>query len=198
MVADRRSGAARRPTAAAGRPGSPGTHVDHERVVSLLGPVVTAAHLDLEDVEVRSAGRRRIVRVLVDGERGVSLDQVAEVSRSVADALDESDVLGDTPYTLEVSSPGVDRPLTLPRHWRRNVGRLVVAHSGGTDLTGRISSADEEGVELDLEPGLRRLPYSTISRAVVQVEFRSVAGVEDGLEGDDADDDQADAAALEE
>jgi ribosome maturation factor RimP len=164
-------------------------------VVSLLGPVAAAAHLDLEDVEVRSAGRRRIVRVLVDGERGVSLDQVAEVSRAVADALDESDVLGDTPYTLEVSSPGVDRPLALPRHWRRNVGRLVVVHSGGTDLTGRISSADDEGVELDLEPGLRRLPYGTISRAVVQVEFRSVADVED-LE-DLGDDDQADDAAPE-
>ena len=153
-------------------------------MLSLLGPVVSAAHLDLEDVEVRSAGRRRIVRVLVDGERGVGLDQVAEVSRAVSDALDGSDVLGDTPYTLEVSSPGVDRPLTLARHWRRNVGRLVVVHSGGTDLTGRISSADEEGVELDLEPGLRRLPYSTISRAVVQVEFRSAAALEESPESD--------------
>lgn len=151
-------------------------HVDHERVLSLLRPVVGAAHLDLEDVEVRSAGRRRIVRVLVDGDHGVSLDQVADLSRSVSDALDGADVLGDTPYTLEVSSPGVERPLTLPRHWRRNVGRLVAVHTAGADLTGRISSADEGSVELDLEPGLRRLSYQDISRAVVQVEFRSVTG----------------------
>jgi ribosome maturation factor RimP len=134
---------------------------------------VHAAHLDLEDVEVRSAGRRRIVRVLVDGDGGVSLDQVAALTQAVSDVLDRSDVLGDAPYTLEVSSPGVDRPLTLPRHWRRNVGRLVLVRTGGEELLGRIGSADEHGIELDLEPGLRRLTYSAVSRAVVQVEFRT-------------------------
>lgn len=168
MVTDRRAGA--------GRAGTPSAaHVDRERALALLGPVVAAAHLDLEDVEVRSAGRRRIVRVLVDGERGVSLDQVADLSRSVSDTLDGSDLLGDTPYTLEVSSPGVDRPLTLPRHWRRNVGRLVTVATAAGDLTGRISAVDEQGVELDLEPGLRRMGYQDISRAVVQVEFRSAS-----------------------
>lgn len=154
-------------------------HVDHDRVLALLTPVVRAARLELEDVEVRSAGRRRVVRILVDGEHGVTLDEIADVSRSVSDALDEVDLLGDTPYTLEVSSPGVDRPLTLPRHWRRNIGRLVtVTPVAGPELTGRITSADDTGAELDLEPGIRRVDYSGVAHAVVQVEFRPVDGAD--------------------
>lgn len=173
MAADRR-----RPSEP-GQVGSRGPkhpeRVDHDRIVALLTPVVRSARLELEDVEVRAAGRRRVVRVLVDGERGVSLDEIAEVSRSVSDALDATDALGEQPYTLEVSSPGVDRPLTLPRHWRRNVGRLVaVTPHNGPPLTGRITSADENGAEVDLEPGVRRVGYDTVARAVVQVEFRAV------------------------
>ena len=149
--------------------------VDRERVVAVLATVVTGAHLDLEDVEVRSAGRRRIVRVLVDAEHGVSLDEVAAVSREVSQALDDSDVLGEQPYTLEVSSPGVDRPLTLPRHWRRNTGRLVqVTLRADAPVTGRISAVDEGGVDLDLEPGTRRVAFEQVARAIVQVEFRDV------------------------
>lgn len=172
MAADRR-----RPSDPS-RPGSRGdqhpVRVDHDRIVSLLTPVVRAARLELEDVEVRAAGRRRVVRVLVDGDHGVSLDEIADVSRSVSDALDAADALGDQPYTLEVSSPGVDRPLTLPRHWRRNVGRLVsMTPRTGPEVTGRITSADETGAEVDLEPGIRRVDYDSLARAVVQVEFRA-------------------------
>lgn len=176
MAADRRRSSD--PTRVGSRgPRRAADHVDHDRVVAVLAPVLRAARLELEDVEVKAAGRRRVVRILVDGEHGVTLDEIAEVSRAVSDALDETDLLGDAPYTLEVSSPGVDRPLTLPRHWRRNVGRLVtVTPRSGQDLTGRITVADDTGAELDLEPGLRRIDYATVEHAVVQVEFRPLDG----------------------
>ena len=104
------------------------------RVLALLEPVVSAAGFDLEDLTVSAAGKRSIVRVLVDKDGGVTLDDVADVSRLVSEALDVADeqdpTLLGTSYVLEVSSPGVDRPLTEPRHWRRNVGRLVSATPG--------------------------------------------------------------------
>lgn len=149
------------------------------RLVQLLEPVVTGVGHDLEDVSVSPAGRRSVVRVVVDSDDGVSLDDVAEVSRVVAAALDEldsaePDVLGGS-YVLEVSSPGVDRPLTAPRHWRRSVGRLVTAAlRDGVDVTGRVRSADDEpsgGVRLDVDGSPRELPYVQLSRGTVQVEF---------------------------
>lgn len=173
----------RRPASTSRPPGprsAPG--IDRERLLAVLEPVVAQARLDLEDVEVRTAGRRRIVRVLVDGENGVSLDEVADVSHAVSEALDATDVLDEAPYTLEVSSPGVDRPLTLPRHWRRNRGRLVrVVLAGGEEVTGRIVTVDDAGVELGLDPGTRRIAYEGVGRAVVQVEFRAPddAGVDE-------------------
>jgi ribosome maturation factor RimP len=104
--------------AAAGR-------ADAEQVAALARPVVGAAGLDLEGVKITMAGRRRLVRLVVDGDGGVSLDDIALVSRELSAVLDASPVLGEQPYTLEVSSPGVDRPLTERRHWRRAIGRLV-------------------------------------------------------------------------
>lgn len=153
------------------------------RLLQLLGPVVEGAGLDLEDVTVTAAGRRSIVRVVVDQDGGVPLDDVADVSRVVSDALDELDaaepgMLGAS-YVLEVSSPGVDRPLTAPRHWRRNVGRLVRAvgrsdGKGGPDVTGRVvRAADDEGgaVVLDVDGSEVALPYAELARGLVQVEF---------------------------
>src|SRR6266851_2885193 len=108
-----------RPQAA--RPAEP------ERLTSLLEPVVRSAGLDLESVRISAAGRRWLLRVVVDADNGPGLDEIALVSRSVSAELDASGVMGQAAYTLEVSSPGVDRPLTEPRHWRRAVGRLVYA-----------------------------------------------------------------------
>ena len=143
------------------------------RVRTLVEPVVRDAGFDLEDLTVSAAGKRSVVRLLVDRDGGVSLDDVADVSRVVSDALDDADeqdpTLLGTSYVLEVSSPGVDRPLTQPRHWRRNVGRLVrVALRDGGTAEGRISAADEEAVTLD---GTRVLPYAEVARGSVQVEF---------------------------
>ena len=142
------------------------------RVADLLRPVVTATGYDLEDVVVTPAGKRRLLRVVVDRDGGVSLDDVAELSRAAAEALDASEVMGDTPYVLEVSSPGVDRPLTEPRHWRRAIGRLVRASlRDGGQVTGRVLAADERAVSLDTERGPATFSYPELVRGVVQVEF---------------------------
>jgi ribosome maturation factor RimP len=151
--------------------------VDEDRIAAVIQPVVAAAGMDLESVRVTAAGRRRLLRVVVDSDRGVSLDDAAAVSRELSAALDTVAVMGDFPYTLEVSSPGVDRPLADPRHWRRAVGRLVrvtVTDSGGARaVSGRISAADAVGVTLDVEgdPKTRRFPYALLGPGAIQVEF---------------------------
>jgi ribosome maturation factor RimP len=149
-----------------------GGSVDEGRIADVIRPVVAAAGMDLESVRVTAAGRRRLLRVVVDSDRGVSLDDAAAVSRELSAALDAVAVMGDFPYTLEVSSPGVDRPLTDRRHWRRAVGRLVqvtVTDSGA--VTGRIVSADADGVILDVEGTRRRFRYAALGAGAVQVEF---------------------------
>jgi len=155
------------------RPGA--SPVDDRRLAGLIEPVVAAAGLDLESVRVTVAGRRRLLRVVVDGDHGVSLDDAADVSREVSAALDATDVMGDVPYTLEVSSPGVDRPLTEPRHWRRAAGRLVRVKTGtaGT-VRGRVLTADADGVTLDVEGADRRFGYGDLGPGAVQVEFGRV------------------------
>jgi ribosome maturation factor RimP len=146
--------------------------VSRQRVHDALAPVVAAAGYDLEDVSVTAAGRRSVVRVIVDRDGGIDLDAVAEVSRSVSDALDASDVMGQAPYVLEVTSPGVDRPLTEPRHWRRAAGRLVRVSAGGAgQVTGRISEADDDKVTLDVDGDVHTVAYSDLGPGHVQVEF---------------------------
>ncbi|GGQ38007.1 ribosome maturation factor RimP [Actinomadura coerulea] len=117
----------------------------------LLAPVMAEAGYDLEEVDVRPAGRRRLVRVVVDADGGIGLDDIARLSETTSELLDGSDVMGSSPYVLEVTSPGVDRPLTEPRHWRRAVGRLVVAPlAEGGQIEGRVVAADDEAVEIDV------------------------------------------------
>ena len=162
-----------------------------EKVAGVLRPVVTP--LELESVELRTVGRRLVLRVLVDSDHGVTLDEVAVASRAVSDALDASDVLGDEPYTLEVSSPGVDRPLTEPRHWRRSVSRLVaVTLRDGREITGRVLSATDSEVELEVNTKGRisrtTVALADVAKAVVQVEFSRVAEADLADDADDADD----------
>ena len=150
------------------------------RLVQLLTPAVEGAGFDLEDVTVSPAGKRRVVRVLVDKDGGVTLDDVADVSRVISDLLDEAetsepDLLGGA-YVLEVSSPGVDRPLTLPRHWQRNAGRLVKAVLADGPVTGRVLGADEHEVTLDVDGTERTLLLAEVTSATVQVEFKREEG----------------------
>lgn len=145
-----------------------------DRLLEVLTPVVAATGHDLEDVTVTSAGRRSLVRVIVDADGGVDLDAVADVSRAVSEALDDDADGGAAfagPYVLEVSSPGVDRPLTEPRHWRRNVGRLVQVPVADENLTGRIVDADDTRVTLDIDGAAREIAWADLGRGRVQVEF---------------------------
>ena len=145
-------------------------------LLDVLDAPLAANGLDLEDVQVTTAGRRRVVRVLVDKDGGVSLDDIAEATTSVSAALDSEDVLGDGSYTLEVTSPGVDRPLTSPRHWRRNVDRLVkVTLQTRQTLTGRILEADDASVTLTSDGRPTRLEYGDIAKARVEIEFNRPA-----------------------
>jgi ribosome maturation factor RimP len=133
----------------------------------LVEPVVASAGYDLEDVLVTTAGRRSVVRVVVDRDGGIDLDAVAEVSRAVSDALDAADAFADSAYTLEVTSPGTDRPLTEPRHWRRNIGRLVEVDG----LKGRILEVTDQGVALEVEGARRDVSHDELGAGKVIVEF---------------------------
>lgn len=150
----------------------------NERLRGLLEPLVGAQGLDLEEIEVAQAGRRRVLRVVVDSDAGVDLDTVAEVSRAVSAKLDETDAMGDGEYVLEVGSPGADRPLTEHRHYVRATDRLVKLqlHEGG-ELVARILAVDEEGLDLEVpgvkgrKPTARRVGFDDIAKARVEVEF---------------------------
>ena len=151
---------------------TPRQDATRDRIEAELVDPLRAMALDVEAVEVTPAGKRRVLRVAVDKDGGVTLDDVADATREVSRVLDESDVMGEMPYTLEVTSRGVDRPLTLPRHWRRNADRLVkVTLAEGETLTGRITTCDDTTVTLDVDGAPRVLPYAEVARALVQIEF---------------------------
>ncbi|MGZ4508468.1 MAG: ribosome maturation factor RimP [Blastococcus sp.] len=179
------------------------------KLAGWIGPVVAEAGYDLEELVVTPAGRRSVVRVVVDRDTGVTLDDIAEVSRAVSEVLDTNDDgMGRTPYVLEVTSPGVDRPLTEARHWRRNTGRLVTVAVGpagsAEEVTGRITAVTDRGVELAVgatgKPGAKKrpptprlVPWAEVGAGRVQVEFgRPEAGHDhidhiDEIDGDDED-----------
>ena len=153
--------------------------VNDKRLAELIEPVVATAGMDLESVRMSVAGKRRLLRIVVDGDRGVSLDDAADVSREISAVLDAGNVLGDVPYTLEVSSPGVDRPLTEPRHWRRARGRLVrVKVTGEGAVEGRVLAADADGVTLDLAGGERRFGQGELGAGAIQIEFGRIPDAE--------------------
>lgn len=148
------------------------TDTVRQAVEDALVQPLAALGLDLEAVELSSAGKRSVLRVAVDQDGGVTLDDVTEATRAVSDVLDAGDVMGERAYQLEVTSRGVDRPLTLPRHWRRNAGRLVkVTLVEGGEVTGRIGASDDEKVELDVDGTVREVLQVDVAKALVQVEF---------------------------
>ncbi|MGI9155883.1 MAG: ribosome maturation factor RimP [Marmoricola sp.] len=137
-----------------------------------LIPPLAALGLDVEDVDVTAAGKRRMLRVAVDKDGGVTMDDVADGTREISRILDETDAMGNQPYTLEVGSPGVDRPLTLPRHWRRNANRLVkVAFADGSEVTGRIGSSNDDTATLLVDGEEHVVSLTGVTRARVQIEF---------------------------
>jgi ribosome maturation factor RimP len=151
-----------------------------EHLLALLRPLVSEAGYDLDDVIVTSAGRRSLIRVTVDADGGIDLDAVAVVSRLVSDALDADAENSAGPralagaYVLEVSSPGVDRPLTEPRHWRRAIGRLVKVDIAGRSATGRVTAVGEDAVTLEVTGRERTVKWADLGRGKVQIEFNRV------------------------
>ena len=177
---------------------------NQSQIAGVLTPVLARFGLELEAVEVIPAGKRRLVRVVVDGEgpagRGPLLDDIAEASQACSAELDASDVGGNNAYTLEVSSRGVSRPLTLPRHWRRTLGRVVeVTTVGGDTIVGRIGSAGEDSVALDVAGKTVELALAEVTRALVQVELNRSSGPNsDPGESDGAADEETDEQGEEE
>lgn len=152
-----------------------------QKIAELVTPLLASFGLDLDDVAVVSAGKRSVLRIVVDGDgpdgTGPLLDDIAEATKAISVGLDGSDATGKNAYTLEVSSRGVSRPLTLPRHWHRNAGRLVaITPTAGEAFTGRVVSSDDETVTVDLggvdHGGAERtMGYGEIAKAVVLVEM---------------------------
>ena len=150
--------------------------MNESQIAGVLTPILAQLGLELEAVEIIPAGKRRLLRVVVDGEgpkgSGPLLDAIAAASKVASEALDRADVTGAAPYTLEVTSRGVSRPLELPRHWRRNSGRLVAVRLyEGDAITGRIVSSSEDGVRLDVDGDTREIRFGDVDRALVQVEL---------------------------
>jgi ribosome maturation factor RimP len=164
-----------------------------QRLLAVVEPVVAAGGYDLEDLTVTRVGRRHLLRIAVDSDSGVDLDTVAELSRGISAALDAAEAGGDEliagEYELEVGSPGVDRPLTEPRHWRRNRSRLVKVTAGGSEVTGRVVAADDAGVTLDVDGAARTHAYAELGPGRVQVELKRLAELPEP-DDEDIDDDE--------
>ena len=141
-----------------------------EEITTAIRPIVEANGNYLEEVTVTPVGKSRMVTVIVDNEKHLNLDQVTAVSREISEVIETLGALGETPFTLEVTSPGVDRPLTAPRHWRKNVDRLVKATmNDGVVVEGRIGQVSES----DVVVGAKTLNYSDIKKALIEIEFKS-------------------------
>jgi ribosome maturation factor RimP len=147
-----------------------------DQISELVTPAVSDLGFYLEDVHIATPGSHRIVTCIVDGDTSLNLDQVTSVSRVISELLDEAAFMGETPFTLEVTSPGVDRPLTQPRHFAKNVDRLLkVIKLDGSEITGRILSNTDQDVTLTVsvkkESTEQTVPLADIKRAVVEIEF---------------------------
>ena len=140
-----------------------------DAVRDLVEQTVAALGLDLDAVELRGSGPKRTLRIVIDADGGVSLDVLTEATRELSGELDRSEVMGGVGYTLEVTSRGLDRPLTLGRHWVRNIGRLVVITTTDDErLRGRIASADGTGAQLD---DGTEVTYVDVKSAVIEPEL---------------------------
>ena len=152
-----------------------------DQISEFISPALHKAGYFLEDINVVSPGQHRIVTVIVDGESALNLDQVTVASKLVSELLDEAPFMGETPFTLEVTSPGIDRPLTLPRHFAKNADRLLkVTKTDGEVVTGRILSNTEVDVTLTVteKKDVKQvtITLADIKRAQVEIEFNRKDG----------------------
>jgi ribosome maturation factor RimP len=142
-----------------------------EDISAAITPALEALGFYLEDVTITSAGRRSMLTVIVDGDTHLSLDQVTSATKAIGEIVESVQSLGETPFTLEVTSPGLDRPLTKVRHWQKNINRLVkVVLLDGSEIKGRINDVNEVSAIVDE----KNINYSDIKRATLEVEFKPV------------------------
>lgn len=142
-----------------------------DAITTAIRPVIEAGGNYLEEITVTNAGKLRIITVIVDNEVHLNLDQVTAASREISEIIENIAELGEHPFTLEVTSPGVDRPLSLPRHWRKNKGRLVIiTKSDGSQVKGRIGESTESSVTLDSG----EVNFADIKKAMIEIEFKSL------------------------
>jgi ribosome maturation factor RimP len=142
-----------------------------EDISAAITPALEALGFYLEDVTIISAGRRSMLTVIVDGDTHLSLDQVTSATKAIGEIVESVQSLGETPFTLEVTSPGLDRPLTKVRHWQKNINRLVkVVLLDGSEIKGRIKDVNEVSATVDE----KNINYSDIKRATLEIEFKPV------------------------
>jgi ribosome maturation factor RimP len=142
-----------------------------EDISAVITPALTSLGFYLEDLNITSAGRRSLLTVIVDADRHLSLDEVTVATKAISEIVESIPALGNTPFTLEVTSPGIDRPLTKPRHWQKNINRLVkIILQDGKEIKGRIKSASEISAKIDEV----EVSYADIKRANLEIEFKQV------------------------
>jgi ribosome maturation factor RimP len=142
-----------------------------EEISAVITPALTSLGFYLEDLNITSAGKRSLLTVIVDADRHLSLDEVTVATKAISELVENIPALGSTPFTLEVTSPGIDRPLTKPRHWRKNINRLVkIVLLDGSQITGRIKQAGESAATIDENV----INYLDIKRANLEIEFKQV------------------------
>lgn len=149
----------------------------NDRLNALVAATVSDLGFDLEALELTPAGKKRVLRIAIDQDGGVTIDDISAATRALSAELDSSDVMGQQPYTLEVTSRGVERPLGEARHWRRNNDRLVsVQLADGSTVDGRIGESDDTGVDITTTQGVQRLAYADVAKALVQIELTRKGG----------------------
>jgi ribosome maturation factor RimP len=142
-----------------------------EEIIAVITPALSNLGFYLEDVTITSAGQRSMITVIVDGDNHLSLDQVTVATKAIGEIVEGIQSLGQTPITLEVTSPGLDRPLTKSRHWRKNIGRLVkIVLLDGKEIKGRVKDVSEVSTTVDEQV----IKFSDIKRATLEVEFKQV------------------------
>jgi ribosome maturation factor RimP len=142
-----------------------------EQVAAVITPAIEALGFYVEDISITSAGRRSMLTVIVDGDTHLSLDQVTVATKAISEIVENLPTLGNNPFTLEVTSPGLDRPLTKPRHWRKNKDRLIkIVLNNGKEINGRIKDSTDDEVIVDEQ----KVAFVDIKRATLEIEFKQV------------------------
>ena len=142
-----------------------------EEISAAITPTIEGLGFYLEDLNITSAGKRSMLTVIVDGDTHLNLDQVTSVTKAIGEIVENIQSLGESAFTLEVTSPGLDRPLTKPRHWRKNIDRLVkIVLLDGKEIKGRVKDVSEISTTVDDQV----VKFSEIKRATLEIEFKQV------------------------